>query len=122
MSTDTPLHIDFDYQITHEFSDDLKLNIYRIIQEQLHNVRKHADAKNIKIDLAVKENCICITVEDNGKGFDVNIKKAGLGISNMMHRAEALIGSIAIQSSPGKGCKTEVMIPLELTGCTEASH
>ncbi|WP_181369489.1 PAS domain S-box protein [Flavobacterium album] len=113
-STDIPLHMDFCYEIPCEFSDDLKLNIYRIVQEQLHNIRKHAQAKNVKISLALKENSICIIVEDDGKGFDVKQKRKGLGISNITHRVEAFNGSITIQSNPGAGCKTEVMIPLKV--------
>ncbi len=118
-STDTPLHVDFSYEIPCDFPDDLKLNIYRIIQEQLHNVRKHAEAKNVKITLAVKENCICIIIEDNGKGFDVKRKRKGLGISNIMHRVEAFNGSITIQSNPGEGSRTEVIIPLRVANKTE---
>ncbi len=113
-NTDTALNIDFCYKINCQFSEDLKLNIYRIIQEQLHNIRKHAEAKNVKINLAIKEDCICITVEDDGKGFDVKVKRTGLGISNIRHRVEAFNGGVTIQSQPGEGCKTEVTIPLEL--------
>lgn len=113
-NSDTSLNINLCYQIDHDFPDELKLNIYRIIQEQLHNVSKHAEARNVKIDLTVKESCICITVEDDGKGFDVKLKRKGLGISNIMHRVEAFSGIVDIHSNPGEGCKTEVMIPLEL--------
>lgn len=118
--TDAPLQIDFCYETTHEFSDDLKLNMYRIIQEQLHNIRKHAKAQNVTIDLAIKKGCICITVEDDGKGFDVKLKRTGLGISNITHRVEAFNGTITLQSSPGKGCKTAITIPLEPHRHTEA--
>jgi|GEM_PF-4113594 len=111
---DAPLDIDLCCEISHEFSDELKLNIYRIIQELLHNICKHAVAKNVKIHLAVKEQSICIFVQDDGKGFDLKVKRKGLGLSNMMHRVESFNGKINISSYPGGGCTTEITIPLEL--------
>ncbi|MGV3460327.1 MAG: ATP-binding protein [Flavobacterium sp.] len=109
--TDDSLNIHFSYEISFEFSDDLKLNIYRIIQEQLQNIVKHADAENVSIALEIIDRNILITVEDDGKGFDVNQKRKGLGISNIIHRAEAFNGKVEIQSMVGKGSKIAVTIP-----------
>lgn len=92
-------------------SDDLKLNIYRIIQEQENNIMKYAEAKNVHISLEAKGNSIIIKVEDDGNGFDVNSKRNGIGISNIINRAETFNGTAKIESSPGKGCKIHVSIP-----------
>jgi PAS domain S-box-containing protein len=91
--------------------DDLKLNIYRIIQEQLNNILKHALAKNISIVVDTGAEFIHVVVKDDGKGFDVNGKKKGIGLSNMINRVESFNGTIAIESSPGNGCSTELYIP-----------
>jgi PAS domain S-box-containing protein len=92
-------------------SDDLKLNIYRIIQEQVNNIMKYAETKNVNISIKERDNAINIIVEDDGKGFDVKSKRKGIGISNMINRAETFNGWVEIRSSPGEGCKISVSIP-----------
>ncbi|MBK8786836.1 MAG: PAS domain S-box protein [Chitinophagaceae bacterium] len=102
----------FTYTIPDQMiSDDLKLNIYRIIQEQENNIMKYAEAKNVHISLEAKGNNIIIKVEDDGYGFDVNSKRNGIGISNIINRAETFNGTAKIESSPGNGCKIHVSIP-----------
>jgi len=91
--------------------DDLKLNIYRIIQEQVNNIIKHAAAKNVNISVQPIDHSIQIITNDDGKGFDVNKTKMGIGISNMMNRIETFNGKMEIISSPGNGCKTTIEIP-----------
>ena len=92
-------------------SDDLKLNIYRIIQEQINNIMKYAEAGNVNISIQAKDKTISVNVTDDGKGFEVKAKRQGIGISNMINRAETFNGKVKIKSSPGKGCKTTVTIP-----------
>lgn len=93
-------------------SDDLKLNIYRIIQEQLNNVLKHANAQNVYILIETSENNIHIMLKDDGKGFDVNSKKSGIGLANIINRVETFNGNIVIESSFGKGCKIIINVPV----------
>ena len=97
----------FNYNITNEIIDDeLKLNIYRIVQEQINNIVKHAAAINANISIEAVENVIRVLVTDDGKGFDINNKREGIGITNMLNRVESFNGKIDIESSPGNGCKT----------------
>jgi PAS domain S-box-containing protein len=91
--------------------DDLKLNIYRIIQEQLNNIHKYADAKNVKIVMMLKSGFISVSITDDGKGFNTHLQRKGIGISNIIYRAECFSGKVSIKSSPGKGCKIQVKIP-----------
>ncbi|MDB5210969.1 MAG: hypothetical protein JWQ30_1796 [Sediminibacterium sp.] len=93
-------------------SDELKLNIYRTIQEQLNNIAKHAQAKNITISIQADKGSINILVEDDGQGFDTNGKRKGIGISNILNRVESFNGQVTIESSPGNGCKISFDIPL----------
>jgi signal transduction histidine kinase len=94
-----------------DLSDDLKLNIFRIIQELVNNTWKYAEAKNVEISIQEQEEFIHIDVSDDGKGFDVEKKRGGIGISNIINRVESFNGEIEIESSPGKGCKTKIRIP-----------
>jgi len=93
-------------------SDDLKLNIYRIIQEQTNNILKHAEAKNVNISLKERDNVISIIIADDGKGFNVKSKRKGIGISNMINRIESYNGKVEIKSREGNGCKIQVTIPV----------
>jgi PAS domain S-box-containing protein len=87
-----------------EVSEDLHLAIYRILQEHLTNILKHADASKVKIIINLIDDELFIKITDNGKGFNVYEKKGGIGIANMMSRAESLGGRLSINSAPGLGC------------------
>ena len=93
--------------------DGLKLNIYRIIQEQTSNVIKHAKAKHFSIRIHARPAKIHIAMEDDGKGFDVKKKRKGIGISNMIYRTESFNGNLVIESEPGIGCRIFADIPIE---------
>jgi PAS domain S-box-containing protein len=92
-------------------SDDLKLNIYRILQELANNIFKYAGAKNVNIVIETRDKMIRVVVEDDGKGFELKSKRNGIGISNIINRAETFNGTVEIITNPGKGCKTIVTIP-----------
>jgi PAS domain S-box-containing protein len=108
----TPVVTDFSYTIPSDLlDDDLKLNIYRIVQEQINNIIKHAHPKNVHITVAAADDSINIIVTDDGKGFDTAKKRKGIGISNMINRVESFNGQVSIESSPGKGCRIDIHIP-----------
>ena len=88
--------------------DKLKLTIYRIIQEQLNNVLKHAQAQTVFITLQQQGNEVNLHIQDDGKGFDVTQKRNGVGLKNIKSRAEMFNGRVKIQSEPGKGCVVSV--------------
>ena len=92
-------------------SDELKVNIYRIIQEQVNNISKHAEAKNVSVFTGLFQQEIKIMITDDGNGFDVNKKRKGVGISNMINRAGSFNGTVEITSEPGKGANITVSIP-----------
>jgi PAS domain S-box-containing protein len=91
--------------------DDLKLNIYRILQEQLNNIAKHAFAQKVTVSIRTANGVITVVVADDGKGFDVNKKRKGIGISNMINRIETFNGEVIIESTPGKGCRITISAP-----------
>jgi PAS domain S-box-containing protein len=106
------IETDFVYNLSDLLiSDDLKLNIFRTIQEQLNNIAKHAAAKKVTITVLKIDNILRVVVADDGKGFDVNNKRKGIGISNMINRIESFNGDVAIESFPGSGCRIVIKVP-----------
>jgi len=81
---------------------------YRMVQELLNNVIKHADAKNVLIQLVRKQDHFTLTVEDDGKGFDPKEISSGAGLQNIKARAEYLNGTLDIVSSRGEGTSVTI--------------
>ncbi|RTL59860.1 MAG: tetratricopeptide repeat protein [Sphingobacteriales bacterium] len=88
--------------------------LYRVIQECVNNVIKHAGATQLDISLIKDEDGISATVEDNGKGFDTSdfVKKNGLGLKNIQARVEYLKGTVDFDSSPGRGTLVAIHVPI----------
>jgi signal transduction histidine kinase len=88
--------------------------IFRVLQELISNIIKHAQANEITIQLIREKNEFTLMVEDNGKGFD--LEKAGsqdgIGLKNIRSRVEYLNGSVSFDSAPGKGTTIVVEIPV----------
>lgn len=91
----------------------VKVALFRIVQEQLSNVIKHAEARNLYINVEFKDSFLKLTIRDDGKGFHPAEKKPGLGFQNMKSRVAFMNGSINILSSPGDGCTIDVHIPVQ---------
>ncbi len=96
---------------------DIEIAIFRIVQEALSNVHKHAKASNVKILLEIRRDFVSALIEDDGVGFDIrevkkrSIEKGSLGIFSMEERARALGGTLKIVSERGRGTKIMVRIP-----------
>jgi len=93
-------HNDFDEK---SLSETLKLTIFRIVQEQLNNIIKHAQAKEVLVSVELKKSLVLI-VKDDGIGFNTTTKRKGVGLRNISSRAEINNGRVHIDSQPGKGC------------------
>jgi PAS domain S-box-containing protein len=91
---------------------DLQLNLYRILQEQLRNISKYAQAQKVTITLFEEKQNLRLNIIDNGIGFDPNQIKKGIGLANIKRRAELFSGTMEIDSHFGLGCKISVIIPL----------
>ena len=93
-----------------------ELMIYRVIQELINNIVKHAHAQNVLVQLSRVDNILTITVEDDGKGFNVEeaMKKNGIGMANLRSRIDFLEGDLSIESSSKNG--TSVHIELLVNG------
>lgn len=109
----TELTYSFDKKIKWDMlNNTAKINLYRILQETLQNCNKYAKAKAINVDFKSEDENIVLTVSDDGSGFDLNKKKKGIGLKNMVARAEESGGKYEINSFIGQGTSTTVIIPL----------
>ncbi|CAD5258587.1 putative Histidine kinase [Imperialibacter sp. EC-SDR9] len=94
---------------------ELETGIYRIVQEMLANVLKHANAKEFTVQLSKTDNSVILTAEDDGKGFDYKEarKRGGIGLHNIDNRVKKFGGQFSVDSSPGKGTIFTFEFPLE---------
>jgi two-component system sensor histidine kinase UhpB len=94
-------------------NSDMQTNLYRIVQEQLTNILKHAQADKVKITVRLTKKLIKLCIADNGIGFDPDSLKDGIGLENIKRRAEMFSGKLKLKSSPGNGCEMIVELPLK---------
>lgn len=108
---DLEVHVDADFTA---FDSAGQMGLYRIVQEVLHNMVKHAEASRIVIDIQEDEGELLLSIADNGKGFDTSLIKqsTGLGWDNLHTRVGLLQGSMEVNSKLGRGTLVFVSIPL----------
>ncbi len=110
------------YQLKYSFTEDdeipwddvsnkTKIHVYRMLQETMQNIYKHAKAKHIKISFELKNNVILLTVEDDGSGFNVAKAKKGIGIKNINSRVKEIGGEVEINSKVNVGTKITITVP-----------
>ncbi len=111
------IDVDLDCGNLERLSPAVGLIVYRIVQEALSNVAKHAKAAKATVRVAQRDGRMRVVVEDDGMGFDVRLaerpREAGLGIFGMEERASLLGGTLTVDSAPGKG--TRVQAELRMT-------
>lgn len=90
----------------------ISLSIFRIVQEQINNILKHADASFVRISIELSKQFIDVEIVDNGKGFIPTSINRGLGLTNIRNRAEFHRGVSHINSAPGEGCVLSICLPL----------
>jgi signal transduction histidine kinase/ligand-binding sensor domain-containing protein len=102
------------FGMNHRLQKDYELALYRITQELINNVLKHAGAKNVSLQIGQRDEKIILMIEDDGKGFDVSAHKDGYGLHNLDARTELMNGTMTIDSQQGKGTSVLIEIPYEL--------
>lgn len=95
-----------------KIDEHIKIEIYKVIQELLTNALKHAEASQIDIQLSLFNNNIKLLFEDDGKGFEIDKIKLGLGFQNLKDRLKKMEGNLCINSSPNRGTVIDIDIPL----------
>jgi len=108
-----------DTEYTLGFSGDLdglgeriNITIYRIVQECLTNITRHADARHAAIQLAASAGHLVLEINDDGRGMDASMPGVGLGLIGMRERVEGLGGTFELVSEPGSGAAFTITIPL----------
>ncbi len=86
--------------------------IYRIIQESIQNIVKHARAKHVWVSFFWKETVLCMEIEDDGIGFDANKNYNGIGLKNLASRVAKIEGGFEISSTINEGTKLLIQIPI----------
>jgi signal transduction histidine kinase len=113
-SEQTGIEIDFETALVAErLPAEVETALYRIVQESLTNVVKHARARRVSILLARRDGVVKAVIEDDGRGFDPQHGTEGLGLLGMRERLALLGGSLAIESSPGSGTTLVAEVPVE---------
>ncbi|GHN02340.1 hypothetical protein WSM22_38290 [Cytophagales bacterium WSM2-2] len=94
------------------FQSDIEVNLYRIAQELINNIFKHAHANQVHVYLAQQSNHLLMSVNDDGAGFDPKTAEPGAGLLNIRSRLQSIRGTMRIESKPGEGTTTIIQIPL----------
>ncbi len=109
------LEVTLDMDISNEeweLPKEVALCVYRILQESLTNVRRHANAKTVEISLRLQPSALHLMIVDDGSGFELTqVGHQGAGLAGMKERAELVGGTIEIQSTPGEGTRVEARVP-----------
>jgi signal transduction histidine kinase len=106
-------NIDFQFfDVEKSISEEVGLQLYRILQEALNNIQKHAKAQHVDLQIFVHDNELVMTIEDDGSGFDMAKQRTGLGTKNMRLRTEQVGGEFSISSAVDDGTSIMVTIPL----------
>jgi two-component system, NarL family, sensor histidine kinase UhpB len=91
--------------------EQTNITLYRLVQECLTNVAKHADATQIAVSMTRAAQEVRFSCEDNGRGFDPSLRRQGLGLVGLRERVEALSGQFELESAPGRGVHIKAVIP-----------
>ena len=110
-----PLHVNFDCRgVPKKLPADAALCLFRVAQEALRNVERHALARNVEVSVVGEDGGIALAVRDNGAGFDASrvAERASLGLASMRERVRLLGGRLDIESGPGNGTALFAWVPL----------
>ena len=104
----------FGFTLDYSLTEEIKLTVYRIVQEALTNIIKHSQPKKVNVKIQTFPNYLYLSIEDDGQGFNPEQNTTGFGLQGMSERVIALDGDINILSSPGYGCTISIKIPLQI--------
>ena len=98
-------------EVSEELTEDHKTCVYRIVQEALHNIVQHANARNVRITVTQEPDRLLLSVQDDGRGFNPP-QERGMGLIGMEERVSALGGRLVVESASGEGTLLRVALPL----------
>jgi signal transduction histidine kinase len=95
-----------------QLTSEQNLHLYRVIQESVNNIIKHAEASRVLIRISREEKIMTLLIEDNGKGFSFNDIKPGMGMASIRNRVKLLEGHLHITAPKGQGTSIEIHFPM----------
>lgn len=110
LTADGALEVDVEIDRAVQLAPDEQIELFRIVQEGLANVRKHAGARRAEVRIGQRGSRRLVTVRDDGEGFDGAELEAGQGLKNMKRRSAAIDGAFVLRSAPGMGTMLEVTL------------
>jgi signal transduction histidine kinase len=110
LTADGKLAVDLEIEPGIRLAPDEQIEVFRIVQEGLGNVRKHANAHTARVRIGERLGRRYVTVVDDGVGFDGETRAAGQGLKNILARAESIEGGVTLRTRPGGGTKLEVLL------------
>ena len=128
-SATTGLQIEFDVDLAYEqgradtrHAPELESTMYRLVQEALTNIVKHAGAGHVTIKLIEDDATVQLTVADDGAGFETDVASEGFGLIGMRERIALLGGELDFESQPGAGTTVAARIPVQRRPAEPAAH
>lgn len=111
--SDAKVHCSIEKEILWDkIENNIKINLYRILQESLQNINKYAQAENITIEISKNEDQLLVVISDDGIGFSVSKKSKGIGLKNIISRTHACDGTVDIKSKINKGTTINIKLPI----------
>jgi signal transduction histidine kinase len=110
LTADGQLEVDVEIDETIRLEPDEQIEVFRIVQEGLANVRKHANARRADVTIAERAGQRFVSVRDDGEGFDGEARGAGQGLKNIRARTASIDGGLTVRSRPGMGTALEVVL------------
>jgi signal transduction histidine kinase len=110
LTADGALEVDLELDARVELAPDEQIEVFRIVQEGLANVRKHANARRAEVRIALDGDTRVVSVRDDGTGFSSDRDGAGQGLKNIRARADQIRGAATVRSQPGRGTVVEVAL------------
>jgi signal transduction histidine kinase len=110
LTADGRLEVDLEIDPNVRLAPDEQIEVFRIVQEGLANVRKHANARRAEVVIGMRDNERFVSVRDDGEGFDGQANGAGQGLKNIRARSESIKGGFTLTSRPGMGTALEIVL------------
>jgi signal transduction histidine kinase len=110
LTSDGQLEVDVEIDTSVRLAPDEQIEVFRIVQEGLANVRKHANARRAEVVIGLREGERFVSVRDDGEGFDGQATAAGQGLKNIRARTQSIEGGFTLKSRPGFGTALEVVL------------
>ncbi|UTW63928.1 sensor histidine kinase [bacterium SCSIO 12741] len=100
------------FNVPNRYAENLEITLFRVAQELVNNLLKHSQASLVQVQLFQAGSQIHLSVEDNGVGFDSDANSDGIGLRNITSRLETVQGKLMVESTPNKGTRMAVTIPM----------